>query len=168
MNAITIINPYGYLIALPDDDPQAKRVENRTWAPPLSAIGKPIAIHAGKARKYNGVPVKQLAQDYGITEPMEFGAIIAVADLVGYVFIRWGYQPGSIMSEMFIVRSGGAVPDWIKTHEHAEGPCCWILDNVRRLAKPIPWDGKQGIWQMPENIIEAEILDFVGRHGRKK
>lgn len=45
MKALTVQQPYAHLIALPDDHPDAKRVENRVWA---TSYVDPVAIHAGK------------------------------------------------------------------------------------------------------------------------
>jgi hypothetical protein len=35
---------------------------------------------------------------------------------------------------------------WLKAHEYASGPWCFILKNVKRLRKPIPAKGALGFW----------------------
>jgi hypothetical protein len=52
------------------------------------------------------------------------GAIVAVVDLVDCVPIRDCH------------------------FDYAEGPWCWLLSNVRRL-KPIPWRGRQKLFDVP-------------------
>ena len=76
MTALTIQQPYAHLIALPDDDDRAKRVENRNWS---TNYRGPLAIHAGKGRDY--------MDEYDLKEfpDMAFGAIVAVAHLAGCV-----------------------------------------------------------------------------------
>lgn len=44
INCITLHQPWASLIVV-----GAKPFETRSWAPHLSMIGKPIAIHAGRA-----------------------------------------------------------------------------------------------------------------------
>jgi len=46
------------------------------------------------------------------------------------------------------IRSGCWDADypWLPDHAHASGPWCWVLANPRRLPRPIPWRGAQGLW----------------------
>lgn len=44
-------------------------------------------------------------------------------------------------------------------HEHAEGPWCWILTDVRALRSVCPCRGAQGLWDWDE----AEMMDSVDR-----
>lgn len=48
VNAITLWQPHATLVAL-----LIKLIETRSWAPPASAIGQPIAIHAAKREPDN-------------------------------------------------------------------------------------------------------------------
>lgn len=103
-----------------------KPIENRTW--PTNYRG-PLAIHAGKSRAW-------LEEgDEALYPEMPFGAVVAVADL--YDCVRWE-----------------ALSDELKENEHANGPWCWLLRNVRRL-KPIPYSGAQGLWLLPLIIVRA-------------
>lgn len=36
---------------------------------------------------------------------------------------------------------------WLADHQHAEGPYCLLLDNVRRFEQPIPARGMLGLWE---------------------
>ena len=147
--ALTIIQPYAHLIAI-----GRKRVENRGWPTRLRG---PIAIHAGKARKYHGVPVGEIAEeDYSIDRAqLAFGAVIAIADLIACV---------SREDIDRFARSGTGMPTslrWLVRHEHAEGPWCFVLDNIRPLELPIVVTGAQGFWkwQAPPDMSLLPALE---------
>lgn len=147
MKALTIAQPYSHLICLPDEHPRAKRVENRRW--PTSYRG-PLLIHAGKSREWLELDHEETRDDeYKIhLSEMTFGAIIGVADLVGCV--RLGGNP--------------RVPEWAKsawpwlaTHEHTEGPCCFVLSGCRRFSAPIPYRGAQGLFEIPDDVVAEQL-----------
>lgn len=132
MKALTICQPYAELIARGD-----KPIENRMWA---TSYRGPLLIHAGKSREW-------LDEDDEVLYPgMPFGAFVAVADLVACLHVNqawpncWRHLVG---------------------HEHANGPWCWVLENVRRFDVPLPAKGAQGLWEsaMP---IDARILEIQG------
>lgn len=142
MKAITICQPYAWLITLPETDPRHKRIENRTW--PTSYRG-PILIHAGKSRAW-------LDSWHDIT-PAEsaaliFGALVAVADLVACLDLPHVNYPAQ------------ARFNWIRHHRHAEGPWFWVLENIRPVL-PVPCAGAQGLWEYrgpnPTERVHAEI-----------
>lgn len=96
-----------------------KPIENRTW--PTSYRGL-LAIHAGKSRSW-------MDDDDERRYPgMAFGAVVAVADLVD-------------------CRRVSQLPPELRDSEHANGPWCFVLENVRRLLPPIPAKGAQGLWE---------------------
>jgi hypothetical protein len=95
-----------------------KPIENRTWYTPYRGL---LAIHAGKSHAW-------LDHDDLTKYPdMAFGAIVATATLVDCV--RLARLPARLVG-----------------HEHANGPWCWILDDVRRI-DPVAARGAQGIWE---------------------
>lgn len=101
-----------------------KPIENRTW--PTRYRGA-IAIHAGKSRSW-------LGEDDEATYPeMAFGALVAVATLYDCVVVA-------------------NLPAHLIDHEHANGPWCWLLMDVRRLVTPVPIRGAQGLWTLPEGF----------------
>lgn len=132
MNALTISQPYASLIA-----DGKKFVENRTWPAPQWAIGKDIAIHAGKGTQY--LTREQLNQ-------YPHGCVIAVATL------EWSF-PVSLVRKMAAddptLKGNDDGTTWgaIANNEHTEGPWCWGLSNVRTLEHPVPATGKQGLWK---------------------
>lgn len=107
-----------------------KPIENRVWS---TAYRGPLIIHAGKSRAWMA--------DHDRAE-YTFGAIVAVVDLQACLHIRqrsWGrWEP-------------------LRNHHHANGPWCWVMDNVRLLREPVPCDGKQRIW-WPDLAIEAAVM----------
>jgi hypothetical protein len=132
MKILTVHQPYAELIASGE-----KPIENRTWAAPYRG---PLLIHAGKSRdmlddgderRYPGMP---------------FGAVVAVARLT-HCFRITDQWP----------------PKWapLRDHEHANGPWCWILEDVRRLNQPITWRGLQGLTDAPVELVELVAADLA-------
>lgn len=133
MKALTISQPFASLIA--DGE---KWIENRTWS---TNYRGPIAIHAGKGSQY--LNKAELAE-------FPTGVVLAVAELTACVEIsqiKWNAR--SDWSNTI----RGTSRTWLDAlnHEHAEGPWCWILDNVTKLELPISASGKQGIWDWDES-----------------
>jgi hypothetical protein len=124
MRALTILQPWAELIAR-----GVKRVENRTWKTPHRG---PLAIHAGKSRKVmESEDPSEWPERYGIEMPraeeLTFGAIIAIAELVDCVRVE-------------------DLPDELRGHPFAEGPWCWVLNEVRRIV-PVRCKGAQLVWR---------------------
>lgn len=104
-----------------------KRIENRTWA--TRHRGR-LAIHAGKARTR---PADRL-EERAIREEMARQGIV-VPDVL----------PSSCI--LGTVHLTDCVPlSQVAGQPFAEGPWCWLLDDVRALAEPIPSHGSQGLW----------------------
>lgn len=127
MRALTICQPYAHLIAIGE-----KPIENRTWSTPYTGE---LAIHAGKSLAW-------LSGDED-TSVMAFGAIVAVVQMVAC-------KP----------KPDRVIPSWRRwqhlfEHEHANGPWCFILEDVRRLARPIPCRGAQQFWDVPADVEAA-------------
>lgn len=130
MKCITICQPYAQLIASGQ-----KRAENRTWA--LQHRGS-LAIHAGKSRAW-------LDTYWPLPPDMIFGAVLAIVDVIDCLHIdaiRAGMIPENLM--------------WLQTHEHASGPWCWVLANVRPV-KPMPCRGQMGLFD-----IDGKLLEPIG------
>lgn len=135
MKALTICQPYAELIARGE-----KPIENRTWA---TAYRGPLLIHAGKSRSW-------MDDDDELRFPgMAFGAVVAIADLVECKHLHEQAWPSRYRH--------------LQEHEHANGPWCWILENVRRLTQPVPWNGAQGLWEAPAALTLALSADAVAR-----
>lgn len=159
MKALTIHNPFAHLLITPQDELPAgaihKRCENRTWPAPFRGR---FAIHAGVSLDWfdydtwPNVPESgKLRKDH--FPDMAFGAIVAVAEIVESVYLS------AIKSQS--PRSYTGKYDWLLDHVHATGPYCFIVENVIRLADPIPCAGQQKFWTVPSGV-EAAIMEQIG------
>lgn len=141
MKALTICQPYAELIAC-----REKRVENRTWA---TSLRGPLYIHAGKNRSW--LEVYFTKDGYEVDKPtgiylslMDFGALIATANLIDCLPIE------PVMSGAYDEKY-----PWLRAHKHVNGPWCWVLDNVKRLERPIPYRGAQGLFDVVTPTCEG-------------
>lgn len=100
-----------------------KVIENRTW--PTRYRG-PLLIHAGKSRSWLDDDDEQLYPG------MVFGAIVGRCQLVDC--LRLEALPFSLQSC------------------HANGPWCWVLEDIERFDVPIPCSGSQGLWDFPKGV----------------
>lgn len=85
----------------------------------------PLLIHAGKSEVDVGHAAVPEAPKL-----LTFGAIIGTAMLVDCV----------------------PVADAPRTR-FAEGPYCWLLEDVEQFRVPIPYAGKPGLFDVPDSIL---------------
>lgn len=142
MKAITICQPYAQLIARGE-----KRIENRTWPTKYRGL---IAIHAGKSREW--LEFNDESRFYCSGDKLIFGAVLATAQLI----------------DCLMLADAATKHPWTRGYKHAQGPWCWILDEIQRLASPIPWKGAQGLWNFPDDTFAPgreylEIPAFLRR-----
>ena len=106
-----------------------KRIENRTWHTDYRG---PLLIHTGKSRDRIG-DFGDVYDSTGFIEPpsatMDFGAIIGVCDLVDCLNYKVNLR-AHVLQDPF-----------------AEGPWCWILDNVRPMPA-VPYVGQRGLFRV--------------------
>ena len=139
MKALTICQPYASLIC-----EGRKRIENRSW--PTGYRG-PLLIHAGKSKNYlQGWNVRR---DGFLPQPMPMGAVVGMAELVAC------YHLPAIREKKIQLPPEHS---WIHSHQHTEGPALWVLEDVQRLKEPIPWNGKQGLWDPAELIASVDWM----------
>lgn len=154
MKAITVWNPWAYLLAI-----LAKLYETRSWA--TNYRGQ-IAIHAAAMSPHNAlagvgfdvIEAMRLALDmerqstlYGTVCQMEDlprSSIIATADLIGC------HKIGTVMGEAVIWRTDTEF-EVISDREFllgnfTPGRFAWEFANMQLLAEPIPTKGRQGLW----------------------
>ena len=113
-----------------------KSIENRTW---FVNYRGPLAIHLGTSKAAD-CDSREFLAALGIETPDELprGCIIAVVDLVDIVPL-----------------------DQAGDDPFAEGPFCWIVRNVRKLANPVKCPGKLNIYDVPADVaaqVEVELL----------
>ncbi len=125
MKALTIDRPWSAAIIH-----GIKTIENRSY--PINYRG-PLAIHVSKRLIPLHFPPKKLRKHLLPLAPigdLPRGVIIGIVDLVDCQLYRPEYH-----IDIF-----------------ATGPWCWILKNPRKFIEPIPCQGKQGLWNVPEEI----------------
>jgi len=117
----------------------SKRIENRSWLPPIECIGQRFIIHAAKSWD---------------------------ADAIGF-FLRLGldgfpgrkdlYPSACVVGVATITRCVTKV-DTLPPDQHRWyfGPCGWLLEDVRELAADdrIPWKGAQGLRHATPELVE--------------
>jgi hypothetical protein len=133
MQCLTVCQPYAAaLIHGP------KRVENRRWYMKHRGL---LAIHAGKSLDWlDTLSDEELATwpDYKRSS-LVFGAIIGVVTVFD------------------CERLGAAdSPDpW------RQGPWCILVREPIALPKPIAWRGQQGLFEVPDEVIAAQLPNLV-------
>ena len=152
------------------------RLDNRTWRPPIFAANRQLALHAGKAwgrkEKLDASALAcQLHPEYKVplgSEGYVFGAVVAVATLVGFVDLdlRDGRGPYSFEIETsrgYAVVGGRITPEQVEsavTNSFWQGPCGWLFSDLQVLESPIPVRGQQKVWRLP-SAISLEIATQV-------
>jgi len=132
--ALTISQPYASLIASGE-----KWIENRRWETKYRGS---LAIHAGKGTQY--LDRAQLAEyPSGVVAVCHLVSCFRLADL------------DRLAERLATV---GLTVDAVRAHEHAEGPWCWLLRDVRRLRAPAVCRGAQGLWRW----TPSDPLEYAG------
>lgn len=141
MKGLTVCQPYASLIARGE-----KRVENRTWPTRYRGL---LAIHAGKSREWltpewkGHVELDASHPQLGPIDQMPFGAVIALARLVDCIHI-----------DRIAVGAFNVEYPWLRQHEHAHGPYCWVLGPPVPI-EPWPWRGSQGLFEIESAELDA-------------
>ncbi len=133
----------------------AKRIETRSWQ---THYRGPLLIHAGKKILGQDLPncpctnpkvLEIWTNTRGRSFSIPFGAIIVVCQLVGCMdteaVLEWGSQ---------------YLADWDRPTEYllgdySNGRYGWVLSKVRKLPEPIPYKGRQGLFNVPEEVYKA-------------
>jgi len=122
MKALTVCQPWAHAICY-----RGKNVENRSWRPEF--FRGTLAIHAGRSRRwFTGEALPD-----GCPEPSPsscvFGAIVAHCELARCVR-----------------------PEELPGNPWAEGPWCWVLEDMRVLRSPVFCRGARGLWELPHEL----------------
>lgn len=126
-----------------------KSIENRSWAPPIDAIGQRLALQAAKSWDDSAFP---FLLKFGLAPPARFdlhphSMIIGVATIDRVVT-----EARTLTSDQrkwfFEVRADG---------KQNYG---WLLTDIRKLHTPMPYPGAQGLRYLPADVtrtIERDI-----------
>jgi activating signal cointegrator 1 len=147
LRAISLWQPWATLIAI-----GAKRIETRSWDPGYAPIHGPIAIHASKRvdrYAFRNPFINKALFDAGISVAGQLprGAIVAVCDLDASCQC---YANGSF--------SRFGAPVFVGAPEcyfgdYAAGRYAWMLSNLRKLEKPVPFRGRQKWFHVPDDLL---------------
>jgi len=133
LRALTLIRPWDQAIVR-----GSKRIENRSWRPWDSIIGKVIAIHAGQ--KYDPKAAEWMRDELLFDAPDRHdypaGVIVGLARITGC--IETSDDPWFV------------------------GPFGWTLDDVAALSAPVPCRGAQGLWHVPKSVRVAISAQLRG------
>lgn len=153
MKCISLWQPWATLIAI-----GAKKIETRSWKPPMER-GVPfrLAIHA--AKKWNGE-----LEDLCYSRPF-CGALRAnECDSDARMIDRVKAARGHIVATCYLAgwdhTESMAFP--ITDKERAFGDYspmrfAWYLEEVKALETPIPFIGKQGIFDVPDSLFQDGV-----------
>lgn len=146
MKALTLRHPWPFCICRWN-----KRIENRTWRPPQSLIGQRIAIHGGKVP-----PQSQHYQIRNIIHDLycEHGLPAGMTDIkLDDVFACTGIVATAVIDRV-IAFGDDDICEQDPWFEKYPGNYGWILTDVIVLPEPIPCRGAQGLWTVPDEIVE--------------
>jgi hypothetical protein len=142
MKALSILQPWSDAILI-----GAKRVENRTWR---CGYRGELLIHAGKKfdsegmgflmDRYHGLGLA-LARPLLSSAPGRRGVLLGVVTMTGC--IREDEVPEDQAAWAF-------------------GPWCFVFENPRPFAQPIPWKGERGIFEVSDDLfhpLSAPVSD---------
>ena len=133
MKCLTVQQPWAWMILH-----AGKRIENRSW--PTKYRG-PLLIHAVKARHLMRVDPSYWRGTYGVTlapdEYLVFGAIVGQVQIIDCLPLE-------------------EVPLNLRTR-FADGPFCWLLDESKTFDCPIPYTGRLGLFDVPENVLNESL-----------
>lgn len=140
MRALTLHQPWAWAMAH-----GYKTIENRSWAPPEWLIGCDFALHAAKKYDKKGHAFLQKHLEPADLKRMperkrlHSGCIVAVARLDAVVddYEAAAARVGEHEARWFLGQQG------------------WMLGHIRRLWRPVPCRGYQGLWTMDFDVERA-------------
>lgn len=158
MKLISLWEPWATLMAL-----GAKKIETRSWATSYRGW---LAIQASKG----GLSKRDLAQT--ISDPLfqaalgselfRPGHIVAVVNLKYCKEICRAMSPGT-PEELEARRVIVAPPEPERSFgDYYPGRYGWITDSLFRLPEPIPFKAKQGLCDVPDDVVRQIRDQFKG------
>lgn len=139
MKAIPLWQPWASLVAC-----GAKRVETRHWPAPSWLVGERIAIHATKTNAYVWLCMTEPFNRY-LREPegLPLGAVIATATL----------DRCTEMTAESIAELKASQPEEHAFGLYEPGRFAWVLRDVEPLPAAVPFRGRQGIFDVPDELL---------------
>ena len=146
MKAFTLHQPWASLAAV-----GVKKMETRSWAPPIADVNQRIAIHAAKR------PAKIDELPQGVSWP--WARDLPLGEIVATAMLRDALQVKLILNVTGHARCTNIEgKDYVVTPDvygdFTPGRWVWLLDDVMQVKPGIPCRGFQGLWGLPEEIEE--------------
>lgn len=140
MKAISLWQPWASLMAL-----GWKKNETRPW---LTRYRGPLLIHAAKKIvPWPSIMIQAVFEDIAFQPPdLPLGAILCKVSLVDCVKITFYNRP--------------SYPE-VKYGDYTSGRYQWITEDLEIFDSPIPFRGRQGIFNVPEKIILEATKDKI-------
>jgi hypothetical protein len=139
VRALTVRQPYADAIAH-----GAKAVENRTKPLPPKHVGVSVLLHAAKEAHATRITAAGLSEFTGtrITDWTDTrSAILAV------IRFRGSHR---VTDDQWCCRPWGQVTTRVQPEVWH-----WEIDQVTRLAQPVPATGALGFWTVPDDVLAA-------------
>jgi hypothetical protein len=152
VKALPLWQPWASLVAC-----GAKRVETRHWEAPDYVIGQRVAIHATKGH-FDRNAIEQEPFKRRLREALDDGRLMLVD----------GELPlGALIATIVVHRCSAMTAESIATLEqrdpderafgfYSPGRFAWVLRDVERLEQPIPFTGRQGIFDVPDELLHGQ------------
>lgn len=151
MRALTILQPHAYFIFADAADLIRRKIHSAGGAPltPKRVENRgqymghrgDLLIHAGLSRNWFTRDWECLIDEGRIV----FGAILGLVNVLDCVELDT--MPDTIRRKY----------PWLPAHQHTHGPQCIVFNQVRRFRQPVPWKGKQGLWNPEQWGEESEL-----------
>ena len=164
--ALTVHQPWAWAVCH-----AGRNLENRDWRPPPYIAHRSIAIHASRRwTRHEKIEASALACRLHpeIEVPLggegyALGAVVAMVRVVGFVDLdrrpeRGAYSFETKTSKGLVCVGGNLNPDQIEAALSSpwfEGPCAWLLGDVRVLQTPVEARGYQRLWRLPGSVALA-------------
>ena len=151
----------------------AKRIETRSWQ---TAYRGPLAIHVAKkwsreleAICFQPLFLRALRQNEGNADAAMIrrvravqGCVVAIARLVKVVptqvvtFAHESKAPLKVLGSDMTPTFNEVVSDAeIAFGDYGSGRYAWLLSDVRPLPTPIPFRGAQGLFDIPDSLVQG-------------
>jgi hypothetical protein len=150
--ALSVMQPWGSLIAFGQ-----KALENRSWAPPISMIGKRFAIHASKKLDLDafhdlreGFSCSYDRSQFPYATPRDFPTMAIIAITTLSAVVRSLVELDEYCLARGIVETG-------RHHRWFVGPLGYVLTYTRRLETPVPCKGALGFWRVPGDVRASVV-----------
>lgn len=133
MRAISLWQPWASAIPL-----RLKEIETRSWSTDYRG---PLAIHA--AQRWTREERDFWASAHGVPAILPLGAIVAVVNLSDV-------RPTEELEPTI-------TPLERRFGNYEAGRFGWILTDIRALPVPVPFKGRQGFFNVPDELLKGGI-----------